>query len=344
MNGEKLFPRVSYKKRRRHTSNPVQPDTNAPYSNEEIAHIRKALESSGTPASCPRHGSALRVEGPIARGDNAVWLVRCDSCQRNLTLRAGPNRRPEPPAFDDLVASKPKDKKLGKSVPATMMSLTLHAGILVAAVMATTGAAEVVQEPQRDTALVYLTVEKKPEPKAAPPPEPVPPPEVRPVPIVSLKPPPQGFQVVNVPIGIPTDIPPVDFSEQFDPRNFSGVGVEGGVFDGVKGGTGSVDASRLFRSGAVDERPERLSGPPLQYPAALREAGIGGFVVIEFVINTTGRVDPSSIRIVRSSHAAFESPARDAVRTSLFRPGRVRGMAVRVLVQQQIDFDFIPGR
>ena len=32
MNGEKLFPRVSYKRRRRHTSNPDQPDTNAPYS------------------------------------------------------------------------------------------------------------------------------------------------------------------------------------------------------------------------------------------------------------------------------------------------------------------------
>ncbi|MCH7476122.1 MAG: energy transducer TonB [Gemmatimonadetes bacterium] len=150
--------------------------------------------------------------------------------------------------------------------------------------------------------------------------------------------------MVNVPIGIPTDIPPVDFGEQFDPRDFSGVGVEGGVFDGVKGGTGSVDASSLFRAATVDERPERLSGPPLQYPAALREAGISGFVVIEFVINTTGRVDPSSIRIVRSSNAAFEGPARDAIRKSLFRPGRVRGMAVRVLVQLQMDFNFVAGR
>ena len=344
MNGEKLFPRVSYKRRRRHTSNPDQPDTNAPYSNQEITHIRKALRSPGTAASCPRHGSALRVEGPITRGDNAVWSVRCDSCQRSLTLRAGPNRRPEPPAFDDLVYSKPKDKQLRKSVAASMMSLTLHGGFLAAAVMATAGTVDVIQESQPDTMLVFLTLEKKPEQKTALPPEPAPPPKVRPVPIVSLVPPPQGFQVVNVPIGIPTDIPPVDFGEQFDPRDFSGVGVEGGVFDGVKGGTGSVDASSLFRAATVDERPERLSGPPLQYPAALREAGISGFVVIEFVINTTGRVDPSSIRIVRSSNAAFEGPARDAIRESLFRPGRVRGMAVRVLVQLQMDFNFVAGR
>ncbi len=150
--------------------------------------------------------------------------------------------------------------------------------------------------------------------------------------------------MVNVPIGIPTDIPPIDVGEQFDPRDFSGVGVEGGVFDGVKGGTGSVDPSRVFRAATVDEGPERLSGPPLLYPVLLRAAGISGFVLIEFVINTTGRVDPSSIRIVKSSHAAFEGPARDAIRKSLFRPGRVRGIAVRVLVQQQIDFDFVVSR
>ncbi len=225
-----------------------------------------------------------------------------------------------------------------------MMSLTLHGGLLVAAVMATAGAVEVIQEVQPDTLLFYLSVEKKPEQKTAPPPEPAPPPKASPIQMVSLVPPPQGFQAVKAPVGIPTDIPPIDFGEQFDPRDFSGMGIEGGVFDGVKGGTGSVDASRLFRAGTVDERPERLSGPPLQFPAALREAGIGGFVIIEFVIETTGRVDPSSIKIVRSSHAAFEGPAKDAIRESLFRPGRVRGMAVRVLVRQQIEFNFVVGR
>ncbi|MCH7475310.1 MAG: hypothetical protein IIA27_11635, partial [Gemmatimonadetes bacterium] len=43
-------------------------------------------------------------------------------------------------------------------------------------------------------------------------------------------------------------------------------------------------------------------------------------------------------------NAGFEGPARDVIRKSLFRPGRVRGMAVRVLVQQQIDFNFVPAR
>jgi hypothetical protein len=40
----------------------------------------------------------------------------------------------------------------------------------------------------------------------------------------------------------------MDFGEQFDPRDFSGVGVEGGVFDGVKGAAGPVDGRRVSRA------------------------------------------------------------------------------------------------
>ena len=81
----------------------------------------------------------------------------------------------------------------------------------------------------------------------------------------------------------------------------------------------------------------------MRYPLLLRRAGISGFVLIEFVINTSGRVEPSSIRIVRSSHKAFERSARETISASLFRPGRVWGTAVRVLVRQQIDFHFVAG-
>ena len=186
--------------------------------------------------------------------------------------------------------------------------------------------------------LVFLTLEKKPEQKTAP--APAQPPKVRSVSIVSLEPPPQGFQAVKAPIAIPTDIPPIDFGERFDPRDFSGIGVEGGVFDGVKGGTGSVDASRLYRVAALDERPERISGPQLRYPESLRQTGIGGYVILDFVIDTTGHVAPSSITVVESSYSVLERPAKDVIRKSLYRTGRVRGVAVRVLVRQRFDFTF----
>jgi protein TonB len=153
-----------------------------------------------------------------------------------------------------------------------------------------------------------------------------------------LDPPPRGFQTVDAPIDIPSEIPPIDLSERFDPRDFSGVGQEGGVFSGVEGGTGPVDLTQTFMEAAVDEPPERLSGPSPRYPEMLRQAGIEGSVVLEFVIDTTGRVEESSIKINQSTNRAFEGPARDVIRRSLYRPGRVRGQAVRVLVQQSISF------
>ena len=42
--------------------------------------------------------------------------------------------------------------------------------------------------------------------------------------------------------------------------------------------------------------------------------------------------------MVQSTNKAFELPAKDAVLKSLYRPGRVRGQAVRVLVQVPISF------
>ena len=61
-------------------------------------------------------------------------------------------------------------------------------------------------------------------------------------------------------------------------------------------------------------------------------------MTLEFVVDTLGRVEPQSVRVVRSSHAEFENAAIDVIVESVYRPGRIRGRAVRVLVQQEIGF------
>ena len=235
--------------------------------------------------------------------------------------------------FDNLVVSNPKDKKFGKAIPSTVMSSIIHGVLIYAAVTATISAGEDAEEVARDTTMIILTEEAEPEPE--------PEPEVEAPPIqqvLNLEPPPKGFQTLDAPIDIPTEIPPVDFTERFDPRDFSGVGVEGGVFSGIEGGTGPVDFTQTFLETAVDERPERLSGPMPRYPEMLRQAGIEGIVLLEFVIDTTGHVEEESIKVLQSTNRAFDGPARDVIRRSLYRPGRVRGQAVRVLVSQQIGF------
>lgn len=233
--------------------------------------------------------------------------------------------------FDNLILSAPK-KKRGRGMPGTLMSLALHVVLIYAAVMATQTGAEMLSEDIKDTTMIFLT-EQPDEPEPEPEPEEPPPQQ-----IVNLNPPPKGFQTVTAPVDIPTDIPPIDLTERFDPRDFSGEGVEGGVFSGVVGGTGPVDLTQTFLEAAVDEPPERLSGPSPRYPEMLRQAGIEGHVTLEFVIDTTGRVEASSLKVLASTNRAFEAPAKDVIRRSTYRPGRVRGVAVRVLVQQSIGF------
>ena len=152
-----------------------------------------------------------------------------------------------------------------------------------------------------------------------------------------MNPPPKGFQTLSIPVNIPVDIPPPTQSN-FNAADFSGVGVEGGIARGVEGGTGPVISDQPYLEAVVEERPDRVSSPPVRYPEILRQAGIEGRVLVEVVIDTLGRAERGSIRILSSTHQLFEAPAREAVANSVYRPGRISGRAVRVRVQVPLNF------
>jgi serine/threonine-protein kinase len=94
----------------------------------------------------------------------------------------------------------------------------------------------------------------------------------------------------------------------------------------------------VWVQGAVDDLPEPLSCPVLNYPATMRRAGIEGRVLLQFVVETDGRVRPETVEVIESTHALFEAPAETTIAQCFFRPGRVDGVPVRVLVQMPIDF------
>jgi TonB family protein len=231
--------------------------------------------------------------------------------------------------FDKLVESNPRNRKLGGTRSSSLTSLVIHGVLIYGAVMATMKGQQAIQQVAMDTTMVFLdTEEEKQEEK---PEEPQ---------LASLTPPPQGFQTVVIITEIPTEIPPVNLNERFDPRDYSGTGVEGGIAQGIVGGTGPVptDLQQVFVEAVVDEPPIRLSGPLPVYPPLLKDAGIEGHVIIEVVIGMDGHPEPDSFRIIESTNKAFEKAARDAVMGSLYRPGRMRGQAVRVLVRQPVNF------
>jgi len=96
----------------------------------------------------------------------------------------------------------------------------------------------------------------------------------------------------------------------------------------------SVPVSLLL----VQDLPELLAAPPPTYPPWLRDAGVEGRVVLQLVVDTLGRAEPGSVRVVRSDHTGFEAPAAQSLRRARFRPARVYGRAVRVLVQVPVEF------
>ncbi len=238
--------------------------------------------------------------------------------------------------FDVLIESDRRGRRDFKGTILGMLSSTVfQVLVVVAAVFATMGVAEEVTEIQMDT--IMLTLDE-PEPEEEPEEE-----EPPPV-ITSLNPPPKGFQVLTAPVDIPTEIPPINLEERFDPRDYTGVGVEGGVFSGVEGGTGPVDLNQVFAEAVVDEVPERISCPVPDYPRMMQQANIQGQVLLQFVVETDGHVRSGTIETLSSTHRAFERPARDMISKCLFRPGRVRASPVRVLVQMPIVFNLLGRR
>jgi protein TonB len=241
--------------------------------------------------------------------------------------------------FDVLVASAAHREVRAGSVTTSMIT---HALLIMLAVTVTQSALGNPPVTAADPAMLLFV------PKPPPPPEP----EVKPEPPamapVVAEPPPKGFQTVVAPRDIPDVIPPVDLTQRpLDPRDFTGRGVEGGLASGIVGGTGTVDPeggpdlSAIYEATTRDDRFEQaivVFQPVPKYPTALAAAGIEGKVAVEFVIDTAGKVEGRSIRVLQSSHQAFEAAAREAMATAIFRPAHLSNHPVRQLTRQSIRF------
>jgi protein TonB len=217
--------------------------------------------------------------------------------------------------FETLIESKKKTDK--KFFGLGFVSLTIHAALIAAAIFATVKAGQSDTKVHTDTAMVFLDQQQQKPPEQKP---------------VELDIPLKGFQTVVAPTEIPTDIPPINLQEKFDPKDYSGSGVEGGVANGM------VPTGEVYAVDLVQEKPERLAGPQPAYPELLRSAGIQGRVVVQLVVDTMGKAEPNSIKIMSSPNPAFNELVKNSVLRTTFRPGRVSGRAVRVLIELPFDF------
>ena len=168
-------------------------------------------------------------------------------------------------------------------------------------------------------------------------------PAPRPPDLPTVAPPPIGFSTLQIPTTVLSFIPPPS-STPFDAASFSGFGAESGTPWGRDTvARPAVSAEAVYAAEVVEERPERISGAAPEYPELLRNAGITGRIRLEFVVDTAGRVEPGSERVLETTHELFSQAALATVGSWLFRPGRIDGRAVKVRVRMPVDFVKHPG-
>jgi len=92
----------------------------------------------------------------------------------------------------------------------------------------------------------------------------------------------------------------------------------------------------IFDIKELDERPRPTVQTAPQYPLDLRQAGISGEVVIQFIVDSKGNV--RNIKIVKSTNTGFNENVLRAVRNWKFEPGKKNGKKVNTRVQQPIPF------
>jgi TonB family protein len=93
----------------------------------------------------------------------------------------------------------------------------------------------------------------------------------------------------------------------------------------------------------VDQIVERYetSAAPV-YPQELMAIGLEGLVQATYVVDTTGQVDTTTIRVLQSDDPRFTHSVREALRLSRFRPAKRAGKTVRQLVEQKFRFKIVP--
>jgi TonB family protein len=96
---------------------------------------------------------------------------------------------------------------------------------------------------------------------------------------------------------------------------------------------------KVYTALQVDQMVERFasSAAPV-YPPELEARRVEGLVVAAYVVDTIGRVDTTTIRVLGSDHPRFTESVRTALEEARFRPAKRGGHTVRQLVQQRFRF------
>lgn len=202
----------------------------------------------------------------------------------------------------------------------TAASVSVHAALIVGAVVVTTQAPALLDVPEPVINVIPYQPPRAPQPRPSQPTGPVMP---------------GAPSLPSIPI--PT-VPTFDVTRPFTTTTVAGTE----IFDRPPGPivpTVTAPGGGVHTSGGVDRIAAPLSGNGApDYPRSLRTAGVEGSVLVTFVVDTTGRAEPGSITVVSSTHPLFADAVRQWLGRTRYAPAEIRGMRVRQLVQQEVGF------
>ena len=271
-----------------------------------------------------------------------------------------------------LLESKARPYGSGKGA---VLSVAVHGALIAAAVVASGSVALPAREKVEEHPVLYVATpppkvhvapEPLPEVKKAPPPKAPPraePPRLRaPAPRpVAARPQPAQPQMptlptpgIVAPIKVPTSLPPVDLkglptvAEVVGPppvpraSSSAGRATSDGDVDatrgGNRGGLGSGDPNRAYNENQVDRAVQVTRSAVPRYPEALKSVNVEGEVMVRYIVDARGRVEPGSIQVISTAHRLFSDAVRAALLEMRFRPAEAGGRPVRQLVQQPFKF------
>jgi protein TonB len=124
-----------------------------------------------------------------------------------------------------------------------------------------------------------------------------------------------------------------------DPRDFAPINTQDLVRSSTTWALSHPGPEGAYTSDVVERSAwPQQDNPHPRYPESLQRQGVEASFVVQFVIDSTGRVDAKTLDFPKETHPAFLKAVRDALLRSRYLPAELAGMRVRQLVQQQFTF------
>jgi protein TonB len=98
----------------------------------------------------------------------------------------------------------------------------------------------------------------------------------------------------------------------------------------------SPPKNKVFKKGTADQNAQMQGRLDPEYPKEARRANIQGQVILQFVVDESGR--PQDIQVLRSPHDALAEAAVAALEEKKFTPARQNGETVKMRMSQPVTF------